>query len=52
MAESYTEDRKYLYRFHPCNDILRRLHEVFKKSKKLDLTPWFPWFKMEENLYK
>ncbi len=40
MAESYTEDGKYLYRFHPCNDILRRLYEVFKKSKKQDLTPW------------
>ena len=41
MAESYTEDRKYLYRFHPCNDISKRLYEVFEKSKKQDLTPWF-----------
>jgi hypothetical protein len=41
MAESYTEDRKYLYRFHPCNDIFKRLYEVFEKSKKQDLTPWF-----------
>jgi hypothetical protein len=41
VAESYTEDRKYLYRFHPCNDILKRLYEVFEKSKKQDLTPWF-----------
>ncbi len=41
VAESYTEDRKYLYRFHPCNDILKRLYEVFDKSKKQDLTPWF-----------
>jgi hypothetical protein len=39
VAESYTEDRKYLYRFHSCNDILKRLYEVFEKSKKQDLTP-------------
>ncbi len=28
-----------IYRFHPCNDILKRLYEVFEKSKKQDLTP-------------
>jgi len=39
VAESYIEDRKYLYRFHPCNDILKRLYEIFEKSKKQDLTP-------------
>jgi len=39
VAESYTEDRKYLYRFHPCNDILKRLYEILEKSKKQDLTP-------------
>jgi hypothetical protein len=39
VAESYTEDRKYLYRFHPCNYILKCLYEIFEKSKKQDLTP-------------
>ena len=39
VAESHTEDRKYLCRFHPCNEILMRLYEIFEKSKKQDLTP-------------
>jgi len=39
VAESQTEDRKYLWRFHPCNEILKRLYEIFKTSKKQDLTP-------------
>ncbi len=39
MAESHIEDRKYLCRFHPCNEILKRLYEIFEKSKKQDLTP-------------
>jgi len=39
VAESHTEDRKYLCRFHPCNEILKRLYEIFEKSKKQDLTP-------------
>ena len=40
-AESYTEDRKYLCRFHSCNEILKRLYGIFETSKKQDLTP--PW---------
>ena len=39
VAESHTEDMKYLCRFHPCNEILKRLYEIFEKSKKQDLTP-------------
>ena len=39
VAESHTEDRKYLCRFHPCNEILKRLYEIFEISKKQDLTP-------------
>ena len=38
-AESHIEDRKYLCRFDPCNEILKRLYEIFEKSKKQDLTP-------------
>jgi len=41
VAEPHTEDRKYLYRFHPCNEILKRLYEIFEKSKKQDLIPFF-----------
>ncbi len=41
VAESHTEDRKYLYRFDPCNEILKRLYEIFETGKKQDLTPWF-----------
>ncbi len=46
MAESHAEDRKYLCRFDPRNEILKPLYEIFEKSKKQDLTPWFvtPWF--------
>jgi hypothetical protein len=39
VAESHTEDRKYLCRFHPCKEILKRLYEIFETSKKQDLTP-------------
>jgi len=39
VAESQSKDRKYLWRFHPCNEILKRLYEIFKTSKKQDLTP-------------
>ncbi len=39
VAESHTEDRKYLCRFHPCNEILKRFYEIFEKGKKQDLTP-------------
>jgi hypothetical protein len=38
VAESHTEDRKYLCRFRPCNENLKRLYEIFEKSKKQDLT--------------
>ena len=40
MAESHTEDRKYLYRFDPYNEILKRLYEIFETGKKQDLTPF------------
>ncbi len=39
VAESHTEDRKYLCRFHPCNEILKCLYEIFETGKKQDLTP-------------
>jgi len=38
VAESHTEDMKYLCRFHPCNEILKCLYEIFEKGKKQDLT--------------
>jgi hypothetical protein len=44
VAESCTEDRKYLCRFHPCNEILKRLYEIFEISKKQDLTPRTGYF--------
>jgi hypothetical protein len=34
VAESHTEDRKYLCRFHPCNEILKRLYEIFERKAK------------------
>jgi len=39
VVRSHPEDRRYLYRFHSCNEILLRLCEIFKTSKKQDLTP-------------
>ncbi len=39
VAESHTEDREYLCCFHLCNEILKRLYEIFETSKKQDLTP-------------
>jgi len=39
VAKSHTEDRKYLCLFHPCNEILKSLYEIFETSKKQDLTP-------------
>ncbi len=48
VAESHTEDRKYPCCFDPCNQILKRLYEIFETGKKQDLTPWFE-YKMEEN---
>ncbi len=39
IAKSHLEDRSYLCRFHPCNEILMRLYEIFKTGKKQDLTP-------------
>ncbi len=40
VAESPTADRKYPCRFHPCDEILKRLYEIFERSKKQDLTPF------------
>ncbi len=39
ILKSHPEDRKYLCRFHPCNEILMRLYEIFETGKKQDLTP-------------
>jgi hypothetical protein len=39
VAESDTEDRKYLCRFHPCHEIIKYLYEIFEAGKKQDLTP-------------
>ena len=39
MAKSHPEEGKYLCRFHPCNEILVRLYEIFETGKKQDLTP-------------
>ncbi len=37
MAKSHSEDRRYLCRFHPCNEISMRLYEIFETGKKQDL---------------
>ncbi len=39
VAKSHPEEGRYLYRFHPCNEILMRLYEIFETGKKQDLTP-------------
>jgi len=39
VAESHIEDREYLCRFHACNEISKRLYEIFETSKKQGLTP-------------
>ncbi len=39
MAKSQPEDRGYLCRFHPCNEILMRLYEVFETGKKQKTRP-------------
>jgi hypothetical protein len=40
VAASHTEDRKYLCRFNPRNEILKCLYEIFEAGKKQDLTPF------------
>jgi len=40
VAKSNPEEWRYLYRFHPRHEILMPLHEIFKTSKKQDLTPF------------
>jgi len=39
MAKSHPEDRRYLCRLLPCNEILMLLYGIFEISKKQDLTP-------------
>ncbi len=51
VAESPTEDRKYPCRFHPCDEILKRLYEIFETSKKQDLTPFKMSFKREQAVF-
>ena len=33
IAKSHPEDRSYLCRFHPCNEILMRLYEILRRAK-------------------
>ncbi|MBA7646792.1 hypothetical protein ES703_54558 [subsurface metagenome] len=33
IAKSHPEDRSYLCRFHPCNEILMRLYEILRQAK-------------------
>ena len=40
VAKSHPEDRRYLYRLHPRNEILMCLYEILETSKKQDLTPF------------
>ena len=39
VAESHTEDRKYPCRFDACNEILKRLYEIFETAKKQKTRP-------------
>ncbi len=39
VAESHTEDRQYLCRFDPFNEILKRLYEIFETGKKQKARP-------------
>jgi hypothetical protein len=39
VVKSHPEDRKYLCRFHPCNEILMRLYEIIKPGKKQKTRP-------------
>jgi len=40
VTKSNPEDRRYLFRFHPRDEILVRIYETFEASKKQDLTPF------------
>jgi hypothetical protein len=39
MAKPQLEDREYLCRFHPYNEILMRLYEIFETGKKQKIRP-------------
>ncbi len=39
MAKPQLEDREYLCRFHPYNEILMRLYEIFETGKKQKTRP-------------
>jgi hypothetical protein len=39
VAESHTKDRKYPCRFDACNEILKRLYEIFDTDKKQKTRP-------------
>ncbi len=39
VAESHAEDRKYLCRFDACNEVLKRLYEIFETGKKQKTRP-------------
>ena len=51
VAGSDTEDMKYPCCFHPCNETLKRLYEIFETSKKQDLTPFKRAFKREQAVF-
>jgi homospermidine synthase len=50
MAKFHPEDRRCLCHFHPCNDILMRLYEIFKAGKKQDLRPFMHLHFLENKL--
>ncbi len=52
VAKSHPEVKRHLYCFHPRNEILMRLYEVFETSKKQDPTHLFLIFISKiDNLY-
>jgi len=51
MAKFHPEDRKYLCRLHPCNEISMRLYEIFETGKKQDLTPRLPHLLFQKGEY-
>jgi len=47
MAKSHPEDKRSFCRFHPCNEILMRLYEIFETDKKQELTPFMTPFSID-----
>jgi len=40
VPKSHSVDKRCMYHFHSCIEILMRLYEIFKSGKKQDLTPF------------